>query len=159
MESRIFREKSMQQLSAPEQLTGYLRVTGPGVWVTLSGIIVLLAGLFFWGTFGTIISSVTAPAEVKDGVVSCYILTTDLNSKMSEVKIEIGDVEIMAETGDAKKRTMNASDNQQLYESGYLSPGKNVNILTGETDLADGFYNADVTVEKIKPIALLFAQN
>ena len=159
MESSIFREKSIQQLSAPEQLTGYLRVTGPGVWVTLIGIILLLAGLFFWGIFGTIISSVTVPAQVKGGKVSCYILTDDLNPDMPEVKIEIGDVEITAQTGGAESTTMNASDDQQLYESGYLKKRKKVYILTGETDLADGFYNADVTIEKIKPISLLFAQN
>ena len=45
-DSKIFREKSLEQLNAPEQLTEYLKVTGPGVWITLIGVIVLLCGLF-----------------------------------------------------------------------------------------------------------------
>ncbi|MBQ9065828.1 MAG: hypothetical protein IJ123_10315 [Blautia sp.] len=158
MDNSIFRKKSIEQLSAPEQLTSYLKVTGPGVWVVLTGVIVLLAGMFFWGVFGTIISSVSVPTHVKDGVASVYVLTDDLNQNDPEVDVSIGDVEFTAAT-DTESTTMNASDDKRLYESGYLSPGKNVNILTGETSLADGFYNADVTIERIKPISLLFAQN
>ena len=56
MDNQIFREKSLKQLSTPEQLTDYLRVTGPGVWFVLVGILVLLFGSLMWGIFGTIVS-------------------------------------------------------------------------------------------------------
>lgn len=158
MEEKIYREKSLENLSSPEELTGYLRVTGPGVWVTLVGIIILLTGMFFWGIFGTIIKTVTVPAEAADGVISCYVLTDDLDLSDKEVTIEIGDMAITAKTENAGTKTMNASDNETLYDSGYLSPGKNVYVLTGKTTLADGFYNADVTTETLRPISLLFSR-
>jgi len=156
--SKIFREKSLEQLNTPEQLTGYLKVTGPGVWVTLIGVIVLLCGLFFWGIMGTVISTVRVPAQVVNGQVSCYVLTENMDEHDKEVDISIGDVSVTASTENLESRTMVPSDDRRLYASGYLSAGKNVNVLTADTTLEDGFYEAEVTVEKLKPISLLFSQ-
>ncbi len=46
MESRqIFREKSIERVSSPEQLDDYIKVTTPSVWLILSATIALLAGV------------------------------------------------------------------------------------------------------------------
>ena len=135
---QIFREKSMEQLSTPDQLTGYLRVTGPGVWVVLLGIIVLLAGMLVWGIFGRIISTVTVPAIVKDGKVSCYVLPDAIDSEDPDIDIRIGDITMTADPKAAKTTTMTASDDPALYSSGSLAPGKNVKVLKCDTTLTDG---------------------
>lgn len=36
------------RITSPEQLNNYIRITSPGVWIVLSAIAVLLAGLFVW---------------------------------------------------------------------------------------------------------------
>ena len=158
MEDQLFREKSMEQLSTPEQLTSYLRVTGFGVWVVLAGIILLLAGLLIWGVFGRIVTRVTVPVQVENGVASCYVLTEDLDKEDHQVDISIGDVKMDADTGEAKEIILDASADPALYESGYLSPGKNAKILTCDTDLQDGIYEAAVTTETLKPITVLFGE-
>ncbi len=33
MEDPIFRKKSLDKLSSPEQLNDYIKVTNPGVWI------------------------------------------------------------------------------------------------------------------------------
>ena len=48
----VFREKSLERISEPEQLHDYIRVTSPGVWLVLIAVIVLLAGVLVWGVFG-----------------------------------------------------------------------------------------------------------
>ncbi len=149
----------MEQLSTPEQLTGYLKVTGPGVWFVLIGIVVLLAGMLIWGTFGRIISTVTVPAKVSGGAASLYILSGDLAADPDMVEVEIGDVTMEADSRKAATRILNADDDPMLFLSGYLSPGKEVRELVCETDLADGFYSAEVTVETLRPISLLFSKN
>ena len=159
MNNKIFREKTIEQLSSPEQLSGYLKVTGPGVWFVLIGIIVLLAGMLVWGTFGQVISTVTVPASVSGGTLSCYILGADLAEADQEVEITIGDILVEAKMEDAKTRIMSADDDPHLYASQYLSAGKEVKVLTAPTDLADGFYSAKVTSEIIRPISLLFANH
>ncbi len=159
MEKSIFRKKSIEQLNTPEELTGYLRVTGPGVWVVLVGIVVLLAGFAVWGIMGTVITTVTAPAIVEGGTASCYVLKDDAVLTDPQIEITIGDVRMSSETENAAETTMNAADDPFLYASGYLSPGKNVMVLTCSTTLADGYYDAVVTTERFRPISLLFSKN
>ena len=187
---KIFREKSMEQLSTPEQLTGYLRVTGPGVWIVLAGLAILLAGLLVWGIFGRLVSTVTVPAKVENGKAYCYVLQDDLrlfdkdagkknaDSQAADsqnagsqaadkqgtgkkdddmIGIIIGDVHMEADPKDAVTATLDSSSEPELYSSGYLSAGKNVVILTCDTTLKDGFYNAEVVTDELKPITLLFS--
>ena len=48
----IFRQKSIDNVSSPEKLDNYIRVTTPSVWITLAAILVLLIGALVWGIFG-----------------------------------------------------------------------------------------------------------
>lgn len=155
----IFREKSLEQLSTPEQLTSYLRVAGSGVWFVLAGIILLLAGLLVWGVFGRIFTTVTVPAQVSGGQMSCYILEEDLNSSGDPVDVAIGDQHMKADTRKVETKTMDSSADPVLYASGYLTPGKNVVILTCETGLENGYYDAVITTETLKPVSLLFSKS
>lgn len=50
----IFREKSMERVSSPEQLNDYLKVTTPSVWLVLLALVILLAGILAWSVFGTV---------------------------------------------------------------------------------------------------------
>ena len=52
MDSGIFRQKSIDKVSSPEKLDDYIRVTTPGVWLTLGAMIILLAGALIWATCG-----------------------------------------------------------------------------------------------------------
>ena len=53
-ESQLYRKKSIEKVSTPEQLNDYIRVTSPSVWVVLAGLVVLLLGLLIWCVFGSI---------------------------------------------------------------------------------------------------------
>jgi len=52
MKNSIFREKSLTQVSSPEQLNDYIRVSTPAVWLVLTAIILLLVGVTLWGYVG-----------------------------------------------------------------------------------------------------------
>ena len=54
MDQQLFRKKSLDRISSPEQLNDYLRVTNPSVWVVLLAVIILLAGLLIWSSVTTI---------------------------------------------------------------------------------------------------------
>lgn len=158
-ERKLFREKSIEQLSAPEQLTGYLHVTGPGVWFVLGGLIILLVGLLVWGIFGRLISSVTVPAKVEEGKAYCYVLKDDLNPADGDVAITIGDVEMTANTAGAETVILDTSYPPELFSTGYLHAGRNVTILVCDTTLKEGFYDALIVTDELKPISLLFSNN
>ena len=50
----IFREKSIDRVSSPEQLNDYIRVTTPTVWLVLLALVILLLGILAWSVFGTV---------------------------------------------------------------------------------------------------------
>ena len=53
-DSGIFRAKSMERVSGPEELNDYIRVTTPSVWIVLAALLALLAGMLVWSIFGTV---------------------------------------------------------------------------------------------------------
>ena len=52
--SNLFRKKSIDRVSSPEQLNDYIRVTKPSVWLVLIAVILLLIGMLIWGIFGSV---------------------------------------------------------------------------------------------------------
>ena len=52
MNNGIFRQKSIDKVSSPEKLDDYIRVTTPGVWITITALVILLVGTIVWGTLG-----------------------------------------------------------------------------------------------------------
>lgn len=73
MDNSIFRKKSIERISSPEQLGDYIRVSNPSVWIILGAIIVLLAGACVWGIFGTIETRVSAPVVSDGESVNLYL--------------------------------------------------------------------------------------
>ena len=45
-ESTVFRKMALERISSPEQLTDYLCVTNPGIWVLLAVAFLLLGALY-----------------------------------------------------------------------------------------------------------------
>ncbi len=54
MNNSIFRQKSIDRVSSPEQLNDYIRVTSPRIWLVIAAVLFLIAGMIFWGVFGTV---------------------------------------------------------------------------------------------------------
>ena len=61
-EQSVFRKKTLDRISSPDQLTDYLRVTNPGIWAVLAAVLLLLGGIFAWAAVGTL--ETTADAAV-----------------------------------------------------------------------------------------------
>lgn len=64
--SALFRKKTMDRIASPEDLTDYLKVTNPGVWVVLIAVIVLMAGMIVWSCVGTLETSAPVSVIVSD---------------------------------------------------------------------------------------------
>ena len=77
--------------------------------------------------------------------------------EVDKIDINIGDVHMQADPKDAEIVTLDSSFEPELYSSGYLSADKKVVILTCKTTLKDGFYDAEVVTDELKPISLLFS--
>ena len=66
MDNSIFRKKSLERISSPESLNDYLHVTSPAVWLILTAVILLLAGMLIWSSVASIDSFATGTAQVEN---------------------------------------------------------------------------------------------
>ena len=73
MDKTIFREKSIERVSSPEELNSYIKSTSPKLWVVLGAIIIFLVGIIIWGTVGRIESGKDVGCVVRDGQFECLI--------------------------------------------------------------------------------------
>lgn len=135
MDNQLFRKQSMDRISSPEQLQDYMRVTSPGIWMVLSAVIVLLAGLIICSMVGKIETKYEVKAEVQDGKVS-VILDPD-----TEYKVEKG-------------MTLRIGD--QDVSIGYVrSLESGETVVTAGASLPDGTYDAEIVTEAVTPISFL----
>ena len=53
--SELYREKSLERVNSPEELSDYIRVATPSVWLVLLGILILLVGILAWSVLGSVV--------------------------------------------------------------------------------------------------------
>jgi hypothetical protein len=135
MDNQLFRKQSMDRISSPEQLQDYMRVTSPGIWMVLSAVIVLLAGLIICSMVGKIETKYEVRAEVQDGKTS-VILDADTEYAVKKgMTLRIGDQDVSIEY----VRTLDSGET----------------VVSASASLPDGTYDAEIVTESITPISFL----
>ena len=85
----LFREKNLLKASEPEQLDGYLKVTGFGPWFVLVTAALVLAAVFVWMFFGRLQTVVTGAGYCKDGELLCYVDQSEMEEITEDSVAEI----------------------------------------------------------------------
>ena len=131
MDKQLFRKQSIDRISSPEQLQDYMRVTSPGIWMVLTAIIVMLAGLIICSSIGTVETSYPVAADVKAGEAS-IVLDKDTEYTVKEgMTLRVAGEDITIE-------------NVRRLDSGET-------VVTAEVSLQDGTYDAKIVTERITP--------
>ena len=154
MNSNLFRKKSIDRVSSPEQLNDRIRVTDSGIWLLLGGIVLILAGILVWGIFGRLNTTLPTGAVTENGVTVCYVKEADLT------KISIG-MTVTAESGESTVESISLQPIQvddalpeYLRHVGGLSKGEWVYAVTLTEPIGDNgtIFQADIVTESIAPI-------
>lgn len=132
----LFRKKALDRISAPDQLTDYLRVPQPLMWLLLAAILVLLLGLMIWSFAGTVDISEPGTAVIADGQAEIML------SDPAACRLKPGMTVRMNGENSTITRVM---DNMFGQPVGYA-----------HTAAADGSYDVDVIVRSAHPAAMLF---
>lgn len=156
MENQLFRKKSLEKVSSPEQLNDYIRVSNPGVWIALAAVIVLLIGVCVWGIFGKIETTVGSAAVVKDGSMTLYIKEEHLGEITEGMIVRVREQEYLISSVETIPYTIpEGFDEYMLHLSG-MHVGEWVFSVTAmDTDLADGVYEAEIVIESIAPMSFI----
>ena len=90
----IFRQKSIDRISSPEEFDEYVRVSNPGIWFLLLAVLAILIAVICWGFLGRIENRVDAAIEC-DGVSDNFCVVEEHNATMVKpgmiVRTENGD--------------------------------------------------------------------
>jgi len=129
----IFRKKTLERISSPDQLTDYLCVTNPGIWLILLAIIFLMAGLLAWSAMGTLETTTPVKVVVED-------------HKADVIPLKGANLEAGMTLSALSEKTVIASTKKDEYDR-----------ICGlaEINLPDGSYDGKVVVERIHPISFL----
>lgn len=167
MENKLFREKSLNKIASPDNLTEYIRVTTPEVWMVLAAIVLLLAGVCIWGVFGRIDTKLDA-IVVSDST-GVYAFVEDSSAE----RIKVGDdiringrtyqvdgistevVELRSTDSSYLLHLLGKEEGcwvvQLAVSSSYSDEDGNKQSLP----LAEGYYEGCVVIESIHPMTFI----
>ena len=66
--SKLFRASSLEQISSPEKLNEYIRVSRPSVWIILGAVAAIIAAAVFWAVTAEITPEGLRPIDILFGV-------------------------------------------------------------------------------------------
>jgi len=156
--STIFREKSLEAIASPEKVDDYLRVTSPGVWLTLATVIVILAGATVWGFLGHIDSTVPAAVVSADGESVCYVPQAALESVVDSPSVTVNGEKRELTPSVLKPQVIAEDTDIYLMLAGKLSIGDVVYPVELREPLEDGTYSGTLVTETLTPFSLLFGE-
>ena len=145
MEKQVFRKKSVERISSPEQLQDYMRVTTPGTWMVLAAVILLLAGLIISSALVNVESTIPGQATVmEDGTLLQIELPLSQKSLVSPgMVVRVSDREAKVDM------VFQAEDALQVLAE----------LPEDGEKLAPGTYDAQIITETVTPISFLFKRS
>ena len=137
MDNQIFRQKSLDQISSPEQLHDYLRVPNPTIWLIMAAVVLLIAGAWLWSSLATTNTFVSGTADVSNGSMVIRVNDPQMTDLVKAgMKVLVGD------------------STEKISSIGHNADGSS--FAVAETELADGTYTAKVILRQTEIMRLLF---
>lgn len=155
MNQQLFRKKSIERISSPEQLNEYIRVSNPGVWMILAAIVILLGGAIVWGIFGHIDTTVETVAVAENGTITAYVREEDISYIEEGMSVRIAEQECFVTEIAAEPEVVDENFDDYELHVGDLKNGEWVYAVTVRGELAEGVYNAEIVVESISPMSFV----
>lgn len=155
MNEHLFRKKSIERISSPEQLNDYIRVSNPGVWMILAAIVILLVGAVVWGIVGHLDTTLPAAAVVSDGEMTVYIKEADIASIKNGMTVRVGDKEGTITDISAEPAVVDESFTDYTLHVGGLVNGEWVYEVKVSGEFTDGVHNAEIVIESVSPMSFI----
>lgn len=153
--TKLFREKSIETIESPESLNDCLKVTSPGVWLILAGIILFLTGVCIWGIFGHIDSTMNAAVISRNGQTACLVPEDALANVLKDPAVTIEDTEYDLEPSALNPEIITEDTDIYVILAGKLTIGQVVYSIPLRTSLPEGIYSGTLVMERLTPISLL----
>ena len=156
MENQLFREKSLNRISSPEELHDYMRVTSPKLWMILGAIAALLIGFIAYASTAKMENTLPIKANVE-------IFEIDPDAPEGEQQNNIVSSRLPVSWLDTIKTGMRVRIGSEGGVVGWIATldGDDEISLIIDMDkdflpLQSGTYDADLVLESTTPISFLW---
>lgn len=156
MNNQIFRKKSIDRMSSPEQLNDYIKVTNPGVWMALAAIVILLIGVCVWGVFGKLETKLPVAAVSQDGQTVLYVKEDNIASVRENMSVYVGDETYKVTSVSSQPVAVTEEISEYARHTGELSIGEWVYIVQIDGNMPDGAYKAQIVTDSVSPLYFVF---
>ncbi|WP_099206089.1 hypothetical protein [Scatolibacter rhodanostii] len=158
MDKPIFREKSLQKISSPDELSQYIKVASPGVWLILFFVLTMLVALIIWCFFGELPTTITTMGYAKNGEIVCYLSPKQAEEITDRVSVSIG--ESKGELISVSETPLSQAEIALKYSEDYIvdtlaAQEWNLEIKILANGVKDGLHEIILTTETVRPISFL----
>lgn len=155
MNNQLFRQKSVDKVSSPEQLNEYIRVANPGVWMVLAAIVILLAGVIVWGCIGHLDTTLAAAVVADGGEAVIYVKESDAPKLDIGMTVRAGEWESTITEISAEPIKVDDMLSEYAVHASGLTMGEWAYIVKISGAPADGVHKAEIVIESISPISFI----
>ena len=155
MENGLFRKKSLERISSPEELHDYMRVTSPRLWMLLGAITALLVGFIVYASTATMENTMTIKVkvsqyELETNAAGEIEYMTAIEAHLPRIMKDQVDSNMMVRIGriEAKIAYVGVGENETIFLN--IDPGMDY------VPLPDGEYDAELVLESTTPISFLW---
>ena len=158
MENGLFRKKSIDRISSPEELHDYMRVTSPRLWMILAAIVILLAGFIVYASTATMENTMQIRVQLQK-----YHISSEIDPDGEERDITYVASRLPLDQIDMVKTGMKLRLGKEVgHISWILTSDEDDQIdVVYEMDHAyipmnDGEYDAELVLESTTPMSFLW---
>ncbi len=147
--NKLFRQKSLDIATAPDEIDGYIKTVKPSIWIILIAVAVFLLGVLVWASLTTIDTTIKGHCEVSNGQAVFYISEENFKKVQEDSKLVIKDknYNLTSVIGPVQ-----AEDDSSALHAGGIKANDWYYMLCAKTDMPDGGYDSYILVESITPI-------
>ena len=153
--SNLFRQKSLERISSPEQLNAYIRVSTPSVWMLLAAIVILLVGVCEWGVFGHLDTTLSVAAIAQDGTVTAYVREGDIAKVKAEAVVTVNGDIVKIWAIDDQPVQVDEGFSEYACHVGDLQQGAWVYAVKLDANYPYGVYVAQIVVDSVSPMSFV----
>lgn len=161
MQNKIFRQKSLDKISSPEQLNDYIRVTNPGVWLLLISITLILIGSCCWGILGEIKTYEKVPVLITDNSFSAVVSTDHSRYLKPGEEIFVKGTGFIVDSISSQNHPIGSEyDSHIVSECGYKNDEPVYDLILklpedNEDFPSNGCYTGNIVVETLSPASFV----
>ena len=153
--TKIYRDKSLENIKSPDSLNEYIRVIRPGTWLVLGAIVLFLIGLLIWGIFGRITVKLDGLSLVDQGKIYVLIDKDNIERVQPGMEIRVGEMKGEVETVYSEIRQLGEVCDEYKIYTGKYDRNQDVGLVEGSMRVPDGSYECNVVLKSLSPVSLL----